>query len=75
MDKPEGRASAGVWVLAIGLLDFSLERAIVVPALPAIQVRHHTTPTAVTWVLTGFLLAAAVSTDSGPAPCSTRWLS
>lgn len=52
----------GVWVLAIGLLDFSLEQAIVVPALPAIQHRYQTTPTAVTWILTGFLLSAAVST-------------
>jgi MFS family permease len=52
----------GVWVLAIGLLDFSLEQAIVVPALSAIERRYHASATAVAWILTGFLLALAVST-------------
>lgn len=52
----------GLWVLAIGLLDFSLEQAIVVPALPAVQESYGTTPTAAVWLLTGFLLAAAVAT-------------
>jgi MFS family permease len=59
-----GRKGLGIggWVLGIGLLDFSLEQTIVVPALPAMQHRYHTTPTAVAWILTGFLLASAVST-------------
>jgi hypothetical protein len=51
-----------VWVLGIGLLDFSLEQAIVVPALPAMAQAYDASPTSVTWVLTAFLLAAAVAT-------------
>jgi MFS family permease len=49
-------------VLAIGLLDFSLEQTIVVPALTAIEGHYHASASAVTWILTAFLLAAAVST-------------
>jgi MFS family permease len=49
-------------VLAIGLLDFSLEQAIVVPALPAIEQRYHASPSATAWILTGFLLALGIST-------------
>lgn len=53
---------AGTWVLAIGLLDFSLESTIVVPALSAIGGRYNASPSAVVWILTAFLLAAAVAT-------------
>jgi MFS family permease len=51
-----------VWVLAIGLMDFSLEQAIVVPALPAMQAHYGVSASSVAWVLTGFLLASAVTT-------------
>lgn len=51
-----------MWVLAIGLMDFSLEQAIVVPALPAMQAHYGASASSVAWVLTGFLLASAVTT-------------
>jgi MFS family permease len=47
-------------VLAVGALDFGLEQAIVAPALPAIQRQYHASPTSAAWLLTGFLIAAAV---------------
>lgn len=50
------------WVLAAGAFDFALEQAIISPALPVIQARHHASPTAVVWLITGFLLSAAVAT-------------
>ncbi len=56
-----GRMGIGVWVLAIGLMDLSLEQAIVVPALPALQATYSASAASVTWVLTGFLLASAIS--------------
>lgn len=49
-------------MLAAGAFDFALEQAIVSPALPAVQARDHASPTAVTWLITGFLLSAAVAT-------------
>lgn len=54
--------SRGLFVLAVGALDFGLEQAIVAPALPAIQRQYHASPTSVAWLLTGFLIAAAVVT-------------
>ncbi len=49
-------------MLAVGALDFGLEQAIVAPALPAIQRHYHASPASVAWLLTGFLIAAAVLT-------------
>lgn len=49
-------------VLAVGALDFGLEQAIVAPALPAIHRHYHASPTCTAWLLTGFLIAAAVIT-------------
>ncbi len=49
-------------VLAVGALDFGLEQAIVAPALPAIQRHYHASTSAVAWLVTGFLIAAAVVT-------------
>jgi MFS family permease len=48
-------------VLAVGMLDLGLEQAIVAPALPAIERHYHTSPQSGTWLLSGFLLAAAVA--------------
>jgi MFS family permease len=47
--------------LAVGMLDLGLEQAIVAPALPAIERYYHASPKSVTWLLTGYLLAAAVA--------------
>ncbi|MGH2985874.1 MAG: MFS transporter, partial [Solirubrobacterales bacterium] len=49
-------------VLLVAALAFALQQTMVVPALPAIQDQLDTSTTAVTFVLTGFLLTASVST-------------
>jgi EmrB/QacA subfamily drug resistance transporter len=41
---------------------YSLVQSLVVPALPTLQERLHTTQTGAAWVFTSFLLAAAVAT-------------
>jgi EmrB/QacA subfamily drug resistance transporter len=48
--------------LALGGATFALLQSLVAPALPTIQHDLGTTPTAVTWVLTAYLLSAAVCT-------------
>jgi MFS family permease len=48
-------------VLAVGMLDLGLEQAIVAPALPTVERYYHASPKSGTWLLTGFLLAAAVA--------------
>ena len=58
---PRGRSVRALAVLAVGVLDAGLEQAIVAPALPAIERHYRASPTAGTWLLTGFLLAAAVA--------------
>jgi MFS family permease len=47
-----------IWLLAVAGIDFSIQQTIT-PALPVIQVRLHASPTAVTWLVTSFLLSAA----------------
>jgi EmrB/QacA subfamily drug resistance transporter len=49
-------------VLVIGALAYALSQTLVAPALPEIQRELHTTTTAVTFVLTGYLLSASVAT-------------
>jgi EmrB/QacA subfamily drug resistance transporter len=49
-------------VLALGGMAFALLQSLVAPALPAIQEDLHTSTTAVTWVLTAYLLSASVTT-------------
>jgi MFS family permease len=43
------------------MLDFSLEQTIVAPALPAIEQHFRSSPTSAVWLLTGYVLAAAVA--------------
>jgi MFS family permease len=53
-------------VLAVGAVDFAFQQAIT-PALPAIQLRFGASPTSVTWLITGFLLASVVALSvAGP---------
>ncbi len=52
--------SRALVVLAVGALDFGLEQAIVAPVLPTIQRHYHTSVGSTAWLLTGFLIAAAV---------------
>ena len=49
-------------VLTLAAAAFALQQTMVVPALPALQRELDTTTTWVTWVVTGFLLSAAVFT-------------
>jgi EmrB/QacA subfamily drug resistance transporter len=49
-------------VLSLGGLAYAVLSSAVVPALPTIQRDVHTTVTGVTWLLTGYLLAASAGT-------------
>jgi EmrB/QacA subfamily drug resistance transporter len=49
-------------VLLVGALAYALSQTLVVPALPEIQQQLDTSTTAVTFVLTGYLLTASVAT-------------
>ena len=48
--------------LLLAALSFALLQTMVAPALPQIAVEFATSPTAASWVMTGFLLSASVST-------------
>jgi MFS family permease len=50
-------------VLALGGLAYSVLSSAVVPALPTMQHQLHTSETGITWLLTGYLLAASVGTS------------
>ena len=54
-----------VSVLALGTFDFSLEQAILAPALPAILREYNASATSVTWLVSGFLVTAAVALPLG----------
>jgi MFS family permease len=58
--RPDYRATFGV--LAIAAFAFSLLQSLVSPVLPLLQTDLHTSQTAVSWVLSAYLLAAAVFT-------------
>jgi EmrB/QacA subfamily drug resistance transporter len=49
-------------VLALGGLSYAMLSSLVVPALPTMQHDLGTTETGITWLLTGYLLAASVGT-------------
>ena len=49
-------------VLALGGLAYAMLSSLVVPALPTMQHQLHTNETGITWLLTGYLLAASVGT-------------
>src|SRR6201997_5820638 len=49
-------------ILAVGIGAFSLLQSLVIPVLSTIQVELHTSQSAVTWVLTAYLLSASVMT-------------
>src|SRR5437764_6843226 len=50
-------------VLALGGIAYAVLSSAVVPALPTLQHDLHTTETGITWLLTGYLLAASVGTS------------
>jgi EmrB/QacA subfamily drug resistance transporter len=49
-------------VLCLAAVTFSLLQSLVIPALPALEHSLHASPNAVAWVLTGYLLSAAIAT-------------
>jgi MFS family permease len=49
-------------ILTLGTTAYALQQTMVVPALPELQRELDASTTWVTWVLTGFLLSAAVLT-------------
>ncbi len=49
-------------ILAIGIGAFSLLQSLVIPVLSTVQAELHTSQSAVTWVLTAYLLSASVMT-------------
>src|SRR3954452_3221358 len=49
-------------VLVLAAISFALAQTLVVPALPALARSLDATPSAASWVLTGFLLSASVAT-------------
>ena len=49
-------------VLLVGVAAFALLQSLVLPVLPTIQHSLHTSQSAVTWVLTAYLLSASIFT-------------
>lgn len=63
--RRDGALASPTVVLAVLLLSgvsYSLSQTLLAPALPAITAALGTTPESASWLLTGFLLSAAVST-------------
>lgn len=61
-DAPRQHYAITFAVLALGGASFSLLQSLVSPALPVIQHELHATESSVTWILTAYLLSAAVAT-------------
>ncbi len=49
-------------VLATAALAFSLLQSLIIPAIPALEHTLHTSTSGATWLLTGYLLSAAIAT-------------
>lgn len=61
-DLPRQHPNLTLAVLAVAAVVFALLQSLVSPALPEIQHELETTETAVSWVITGYLLSAAICT-------------
>jgi MFS family permease len=61
---PEKRIPYGATfaVLATAALAYSLLQSLIVPAIPLLEDTLHTTTTGASWLLTGYLLSAAIAT-------------
>ena len=60
--KPRQHYGLTFAALALGAATFAILQSLVAPALPEIQRDLHASPTAIAWVLTGYLLSASVLT-------------
>src|SRR5580658_4712552 len=49
-------------ILAVGIGAYALLQSLVIPVLSTVQTELHTSQSAVTWVLTAYLLSASVMT-------------
>ena len=58
--RPHYQVTFGI--LAVGIGAFALLQSLVIPVLSTVQVELHTSQSAVTWVLTAYLLSASVMT-------------
>ena len=56
------RPGLTLWVLALSALAYILLQSMVLPALPEIGRRLHTTQSTVAWVLTAYLVSASIAT-------------
>jgi len=61
-------------VLALAVGGYALLQSLVIPVLPTIEAGLHTSQNSVTWVLTAYLLSAAIFTPSwaDSATCTVR---
>ncbi len=57
-----GQPSVTFGVLALGVGAFALLQSLVIPVLTTVQHQLHTSQSAVTWVLTAYLLSASIMT-------------
>src|SRR4051795_11462982 len=62
MDSPQQRPTSVLLTLIAACVAFSLSQTLVVPALPALAREFDASPSAVSWLLTGFLLSASIAT-------------
>jgi predicted MFS family arabinose efflux permease len=51
-------------VLATAAVAFSLLQSLIIPAIPQLESTLHTSESAASWLLTAYLLSAAVATTS-----------
>jgi EmrB/QacA subfamily drug resistance transporter len=49
-------------VLTLGAISYSMQQALILPALPTIQRDLHVSESTVTWIVTSYLLSASVAT-------------
>src|SRR4051812_1152118 len=61
-DRQRTHPNVTLFVLTLGGLSYAFLSSAVVPALPTMMDALHTDETGVTWLLTGYLLAASVGT-------------
>ena len=59
--EPAGDAGPLLAALLLAAAGYSLVQSLVIPALPTLQHRLHTTQTGATWIFTSFMLASAVA--------------
>jgi EmrB/QacA subfamily drug resistance transporter len=62
VEPPERRPTPVLFTLMAACVAFALSQTLVVPALPALAEEFDASQSAVSWVLTGFLVSASIAT-------------